>query len=65
MSVQLLPRHAAIADKFTLLRSVAHDEMDHGFGSRRFLTGYRDDLVRGESALLVSVRGQPCLSCAG
>ncbi len=46
---ELLPKHAAIADKFTILRSVAHDEMDHGFGSRRFLTGYRDDLVRGEN----------------
>ena len=33
---ELLPKHAAVADKFTLLRSVAHDEMDHGFGSRRF-----------------------------
>jgi hypothetical protein len=46
---ELLPKHAAIADKFTLLRSVAHDEMDHGFGTRRFLTGYRDELVRGEN----------------
>ncbi len=46
---ELLPKHAAVADKFTLLRSVAHDEMDHGFGSRRFLTGYRDELVRGEN----------------
>src|SRR5580658_9442178 len=46
---ELLPKHAAVADKITLLRSVAHDEMDHGFGSRRFMTGYRDDLVRGEN----------------
>ena len=37
---ELLPRHAQIADKFTLLRSVAHDEADHGFGTRRFCTGY-------------------------
>jgi hypothetical protein len=41
---ELLPKHAAIADKFTLLRSVAHDQADHGFGTRRFLTGYADDM---------------------
>lgn len=41
---ELLPKHARIADKFTLLRSLAHDEPDHGFGTRRFLTGYRDDM---------------------
>jgi hypothetical protein len=37
---ELLPKHARIADKFTLLRSVAHDEADHGFGTRRLCTGY-------------------------
>jgi uncharacterized protein (DUF1501 family) len=37
---EFLPRHAAIADKFTLVRSIAHDEPDHGFGTRRFCTGY-------------------------
>jgi hypothetical protein len=41
---ELLPKHAAIADRFTLLRSLAHDEADHGFGTRRFLTGYKDDM---------------------
>jgi hypothetical protein len=46
---ELLPKHAAIADKFTLFRSLAHNEFDHGFGTRRFLTGYRDDLTRGEN----------------
>lgn len=35
-----LPKHARIADKFTLLRSVAHDEADHFAGHRRFLSGY-------------------------
>jgi hypothetical protein len=37
---ELLPRHAKLADRFTLVRSVAHDQADHGFGTRRFLTGY-------------------------
>lgn len=35
-----LPKHAQIADKFTLLRSVCHDEADHFAGHRRFLSGY-------------------------
>jgi uncharacterized protein (DUF1501 family) len=36
---ELLPRHATIADKFTLIRSVAHNFADHGGGHKRFLTG--------------------------
>ena len=35
-----LPKHAKIADKFTLIRSVTHDEADHFAGHRRFLSGY-------------------------
>jgi hypothetical protein len=34
-----LPRHARIADKFTLIRSIAHNFADHGGGHKRFLTG--------------------------
>ncbi len=34
-----LPRHARVADRFTLIRSVAHDFADHGGGHKRFLTG--------------------------
>jgi hypothetical protein len=41
---ELLPEHARLADKYTLLRSLAHDQADHGFGTRRFLTGYADDM---------------------
>jgi hypothetical protein len=41
---ELLPKHARMADKFTLLRSVAHDEADHGFGTRRFCTGFGKDV---------------------
>jgi hypothetical protein len=36
---ELLPRHAKIADKYTLIRSVAHDFSDHGGGHKRFMTG--------------------------
>jgi hypothetical protein len=38
-----LPRHAQIADEFTLIRSIAHTFADHGGGHKRFLTG-RDPL---------------------
>jgi hypothetical protein len=34
-----LPRHARIADKFNIVRSVAHEFADHGGGHKRFLTG--------------------------
>ncbi len=36
---ELLPRHAAMADKFTIVRSVSHEFADHGGGHKRFLTG--------------------------
>lgn len=36
---ELLPKHAQIADKFTLIRSIAHEFADHGGGHKRFLTG--------------------------
>lgn len=35
-----LPKHAKIADKFTLIRSCTHDEADHFAGHRRFLSGF-------------------------
>ena len=36
---ELLPKHAKIADKYCLIRSVHHDFADHGGGHKRFLTG--------------------------
>src|SRR4051794_23765970 len=36
---ELLPLHARIADRFSLIRSVAHNFADHGGGHKRFLTG--------------------------
>ena len=38
-----LPLHARIADKYALIRSIAHKFADHGGGHKRFLTG-RDPL---------------------
>jgi len=36
---ELLPLHARVADRFTLIRSIAHEFADHGGGHKRFLTG--------------------------
>jgi hypothetical protein len=36
---ELFPRHAKIADKFALIRSIHHEFSDHGGGHKRFLTG--------------------------
>lgn len=42
-----MPRHAKIADKFTLIRSVAHGFADHGGGHKRFLTGRKPKTPTG------------------
>ena len=36
---ELMPRHAAIADKYAIVRSVAHQFADHGGGHKRMMTG--------------------------
>lgn len=34
-----MPLHAKVADKYSIVRSIAHDFADHGGGHKRFLTG--------------------------
>lgn len=36
---ELFPKHARIADKYNIIRSIAHTFADHGGGHKRFLTG--------------------------
>ena len=36
---ELMPLHAKCADKYTLIRSIAHTFNDHGGGSKRMMTG--------------------------
>jgi hypothetical protein len=36
---ELLPLHTKVADRFSLIRSIAHTFADHGGGHKRFLTG--------------------------
>lgn len=38
---EFLPRHAQVADRFTLIRSISHDVPDHPGAAGRFLTGRR------------------------
>src|SRR5258708_31227146 len=37
---ELLPRHAAIADKFSLLRSLSHEASCHANGPQRLFSGH-------------------------
>jgi len=37
---ELLPRHAAVADKFTILRSLVHTGFCHQQGTQQLLTGH-------------------------
>jgi hypothetical protein len=37
---ELLPKLAAMADKFTLLRNLRHNRAEHSGGTHRFLSGY-------------------------
>ena len=48
---ELLPRHARIADRFTLLRSMAHTGGGHPAGSLQLLTGDRDRQDKPKPAL--------------
>lgn len=36
---ELLPHHARVADKFSLIRSISHEDSQHAQGSVRFLSG--------------------------
>ncbi len=36
---ELFPKHAKMADRFNIIRSIAHEFADHGGGHKRFLTG--------------------------
>src|SRR5690606_5133082 len=36
---ELMPLHAKVADRYTIIRSIAHEFADHGGGHKRFLTG--------------------------
>lgn len=43
---ELLPRHARVADRFTLIRSCSHDSTCHDDGAQQMLSGRRTPFVR-------------------
>lgn len=55
---ELLPEHAKLADKFTLIRSCHHGASGHPDGTWRFLTGSGEGTSGG---LLATQAKQPCL----
>lgn len=56
---ELLPEHAKVADKFTLIRSVSHGHAGHPDGTFRFTSGFGQDKVGG---LLSSESKHPCIT---
>ncbi len=44
---ELLPRHAKIADKFSIIRSMHHEFTDHGGGSKRFMMARQPKIPNG------------------
>ena len=44
---ELMPLHAKIADKYNIIRSIAHKFADHGGGHKRFLTGRKPKTPTG------------------
>lgn len=52
---ELLPLHAKVADKFTLIRSISHGFANHAAGAGRFLSG------RNPTRLLDPISQYPCL----
>jgi len=43
---ELLPRHAAVADKFALLRSLAHTGICHQQGNQQMFTGHPEQILK-------------------
>src|SRR5688572_1263748 len=56
---ELLPEHAKVADKFTLIRSVNHGHSGHPDGTFRFTSGFGQDKVGG---MLSSESKHPCIT---
>jgi hypothetical protein len=52
---ELFPRHAQVADKYNLIRSIHHAFADHGGGHKRFLTGQKPATPTG------FVNDKPCV----
>jgi len=49
---ELLPLHAKTADKFTLIRSLSHDDSGHGSATKNVLSGYKHPPGTNEGTIL-------------
>jgi hypothetical protein len=49
---EVLPKHAKVADRFTIVRSCAHTESGHGSATKNLLTGYPHPPNTNEGSLL-------------
>lgn len=56
---ELLPHHAKVADKFSLIRSVSHGHAGHPDGTFRFTSGFGEARVGG---LLNAESKHPCIT---
>ena len=56
---ELLPHHAQVAEKFSLIRSVNHGHSGHPDGTFRFTSGFGQDKVGG---MLSSESKHPCIT---
>ena len=52
---EFFPRHAKIADKYNIIRSIHHGFADHGGGHKRFLTGRKPATPTG------TLNNTPCV----
>jgi hypothetical protein len=58
---ELLPKHASVADKFTILRSMVHTGFCHQQGTQQLLTGHpvRDLKQKPDDPDLFAIAGRP------
>lgn len=54
---ELLPLHAKLADKFSLIRSLAHDDSGHGSATKNVLSGYKHPPGTNEGTILYPTVG--------
>ena len=62
---ELLPHHAQVAEKFTIIRSVSHGHAGHPDGTFRFTSGFGQDKVGGLFGIQTSLHHRSGQSCLG
>jgi uncharacterized protein (DUF1501 family) len=60
---ETLPRHAEVADRFVLVRSLAHDDSGHGSATKNVLSGYKHPPGTNEGTILHPTTGAVVAKC--